>query len=102
MKDELVSIGRGLPLLFLVGSVLLQGCAAMNQTEESDSEPAGPPEAAVMSEAPINMELFIYQDDDASKVSKKTTEPRKGYIVEFALNKQPGAEQAPAKVQYRD
>jgi len=110
MKAESV---RGVSLLFS-GVLLLSGCVgAPVKTELSDNSVE--PEVVVSESAQVSpegkvaslgrvtkMQIFVYQDDDASKVSKKTTESRKGYVVEFALNKKSGAEQVPAKIQYLD
>jgi len=110
MKTELV---RGVSLL-LGGALLLSGCVGVPvKTELSDnsveSEVVASESARVSLEnkatrmgGPTKVQLFVYQDDDASKVSKKTTKSRKGYIVEFALNKKQRAEQVPAKIQYLD
>jgi len=110
MKTELV---RGVSLL-LGGVLLLSGCVSPQvKTEFSDdsvdsavvvseSAQVSSEDSAASTGQVTKMQLFIYQDDDVSKVSKKATESRKGYVVEFALNKRPEAEQIPAKIQYLD
>ena len=101
MKTELVKGGG----LLLAGTLLLSGCVGSTVKPESlvnESAQVNLDNKTASVNKSSKMQLFIYQDDDAANVSKKATESRKGYVVEFALNKPLGAEQPPAKIQYLD